>query len=300
MDSLLAAWEPLADLAPGARTFEVVRTALLASPELGARNVRVYLHGSRAGDTVTRVDEPVDVVIESGTSYLAGFTPHVSDLARQSIEGTLAAGSWDYWQFYREVEAALVAAFPGSVRRGEHSLQLARDPEVSSPPRVVPVQVPAEVIVALPYRHYSGLGGWTAGITYFTTGFDQVVQYPRLHRDNGALKDRETEGRYKATVRMAKQMRDYLQDVLALEPGRVPSYFLEGLLWNVPARRYMTDAPGPRMHEVVRYLEGAYLPAFEQQHMIEALFGPAPSQWTTSDARLFIDAAGRWLGAEGN
>ena len=80
MDSLLAAWEPLADLAPGQRTFEVVRTALLASPELGARNVRVYLHGSRAGDTVTRVDEPVDVVIESGTSYLAGFTPQIEPL----------------------------------------------------------------------------------------------------------------------------------------------------------------------------------------------------------------------------
>jgi hypothetical protein len=155
---------------------------------------------------------------------------------------------------------------------------------------------PAEVLVALPYRHYSGLGGWTAGITYFTRGFDQVVQYPRLHRDNGALKDRETEGRYKATVRMAKQMRDYLVDVLALERGRVPAYFLECLLFNVPARKYADPDPAARMHEVVRYLEGAYLPAFEQQHMIESLFGPAPSQWTTSDARLFIDAASRWLG----
>ncbi|MEI7925076.1 MAG: hypothetical protein WCI61_02625 [Chloroflexota bacterium] len=291
MDSLLAAWEPAADPAPGQRTFEVVRDALLASPALSARNVRVYLHGAHAGDTVTRADEPVDVVIESGTSYLAGFTPHVSDLARQSIEGSLGAGSWDYWEYRGEVQAALREAFPGAVRDGEHALRVMHTSLSVSHPTP-----PAQVLVALPYRHYSGLGGWTAGITYFTRGFDQVVQYPRLHRDNGALKDRETEGRYKATVRMAKQMRDYLQDVLALERGRVPSYFLECLLWNVPARKYADESPGPRMHEVVRYLEGAYLPAFEQQHMIESLFGPAPSQWNTGDARLFIDAASRWLG----
>ena len=291
MDSLLVAWEPAADPAPGQRAFEVVRDALLASPVLAARNVRVYLHGAHAGDTVTRADEPVDVVIESGTSYLAGFTPHVSDLARQHIEGGLAAGSWDYWQYRGEVLAALRAAFPGAVRDGDHGLRVLHTSLSVSHPTP-----PAEVIVALPYRHYSGLGGWTAGITYFTRGFDQVVQYPRLHRDNGALKDRETEGRYKATVRMAKHLRDYLQDVLALEPGRVPSYFLECLLWNVPARKYAEEHPGLRLREVVRYLEGAYLPAFEQQHMIESLFGASASQWNTGDARLFIDAAGRWLG----
>ncbi|MSQ30592.1 MAG: hypothetical protein EXR64_00990 [Dehalococcoidia bacterium] len=294
MDSLLVAWEPPADHAPGQRTFEVVRDALLASPALAARNVRVYLQGAHASDTLIRADEPVDVVIESGTAYLTGYTPHVSDLTRQSIEGDGTAGSWDYWQFRGEVQAALQAAFPGAVRDGRHALRVMHTSlSVTAP------GPPAEVIAALPYRHYSGLGGWTAGITYFTRGFEQVVHYPRLHRDNGALKDRETEGRYRATVRTARQMRDYLQDVLALERGRVPSYFLECLLWNVPARTYAAEAPGPRMQQVVRYLEGAYLPAFEQQHMIESLFGPTPSQWTTSDARLFIDAASRWLGAEG-
>ena len=292
MDSLLVAWEPSADVSPGQRTFRVVRDALLASLALARRDVRVYMQGAHADDTLIRVDDPVDIVVEGGgASYLYGFASEVSAAARAQVEAANAAGSWDYWQFNGEVKEALRASFPGAVRDGDRSLRV-----MHTSLSVMMAQAPAEVTIALPYRHYGGADAWTPGVTFFTRKFDQVVQFPRLHLERGAAKDRETGGHYHATVRVAKQLRDYLCDVMALQRGVAPSYYLECLLWNVPNERYTDPSAAARLHEVIRYLGGAYLPTFEQQHGVDVLFGDPATHWSEDHARAFIDAAGNWLG----
>ena len=60
------------------------------------------------------------------------------------------------------------------------------------------------------------------------------MNYPKEHSRNGSAKSAQTWDRYKRTVRMFKNARNYLESSGKISADLAPSYFIECLLYNAP------------------------------------------------------------------
>jgi len=69
---------------------------------------------------------------------------------------------------------------------------------------------------------------------FFTTDNVAIVNYPKLHIKQCEDKNQNTKGNFKAAVRIHKNMRNRLIGKGLLANGIAPSYYIEGLLHNVP------------------------------------------------------------------
>ncbi len=149
----------------------------------------------------------------------------------------------------------------------------------------------ADVVVATEFRrYYSGpFGGvlFEPGICFFTSSGDQIVNYPKQHSTNCTTKHQATNGCFKPMVRILKNMRSRLVDDGAIADGTAPSYFLEGLLYNVPKDKFGTnysDTFVAAMKWILAAHRNDFLCANEQQPLIR-MPKLRVGQWPT--VRLF-------------
>ena len=238
---------------------------------------KVYLQGSYPNHTNIRGDSDVDVVFE-GTSTMYHNVPE-GDRWRYNFGGR-APYTWQ--NFRDEVEAALRSYY------GSHS--------VTSRSKCISVagsgdRLNADVIPCTTYHHYFDPGSYAKGITFWTRTGIQVVNYPGLHKDNGAQKNQSCSTRYKPNIRMFKNARNKAKNDF-------PSYFLECLLFNVPDACYEATHAATYCR-VVDYLVGARragtLSRFECQNRQQLLFGTELHQADFAAAeQLIADLHSLW------
>jgi hypothetical protein len=97
----------------------------------------------------------------------------------------------------------------------------------------------ADVLVCAQHRRYlaesDGTDGqFNEGICFWSGG-NQIINFPKQHADSCTTKHQDTNNRFKPVVRMYKNMRNRMVEDGSLKEGLAPSYFVEGMLWNVPA-----------------------------------------------------------------
>jgi hypothetical protein len=130
------------------------------------------------------------------------------------------------------VVAALQKSFgAAAVKLGEKAVKI----KANGSPRS------ADVVVATEFRrYYSGLLGpqYERGICFFSSSGDQVVNYPKQHSANCTAKHKATNGWFKPMVRILKNVRGRLVENDLIGQKSAPSYFLEGLLFNVPDDKF--------------------------------------------------------------
>ena len=100
-----------------------------------------------------------------------------------------------------------------------------------------------DVLPAAQYRYYYRFTGmrdqnYTEGICFWLPDGTQIVNFPKQHGDNCTAKHQATNQWFKPTVRIFKNMRNRLVDANQLQDGLAPSYFIEGLLYNVPNDKF--------------------------------------------------------------
>ena len=87
--------------------------------------------------------------------------------------------------------------------------------------------------------HYEGITFWGRHDHL------QVVNYPKLHYDNGVVKNRSTAGEYKPSVRMLKNARRYLVEHGDIDRTLAPWYSSSVRLCyhNIPDQSFVADPP---------------------------------------------------------
>lgn len=80
------------------------------------------------------------------------------------------------------------------------------------------------------------------GICFFKTDGTKIVNFPKQHSANCTVKHQSSSGRFKPTVRIFKNMRNRMVEDGVMEEGVAPSYFIEGILWNVPVDRFVAGS----------------------------------------------------------
>jgi hypothetical protein len=212
-------------------------TRVIESPLSGyaSRPYKVFLQGSHANGTDNWSDTELDIVIQLDDCYYADISQLTIEEA-EAWERSSENAAYAFNEFRSDVLALLTRNYRRDVSMGNKTIHIAADRRRWS----------ARVLAAIQFRRYSRFHSpsdqcYEQGICFFDASGARIANFPRQHAENLARKDEETNGTLKPMIRLLKSIRSKLVGVGALGHGIAPSYFLEGLLYNVPSERFTPD-----------------------------------------------------------
>jgi hypothetical protein len=104
----------------------------------------------------------------------------------------------------------------------------------------------ADVIAAVEFRRYHKFNGildqtYDLGICFFDSSGQRIANYPKQHCENLTTKHQSSSQWLKPNIRILKNLRNKLIERDMIAGGLAPSYYLEGLLYNVPDKHFCTS-----------------------------------------------------------
>jgi hypothetical protein len=153
----------------------------------------------------------------------------------------------------------------------------------------------SDVLIALQHKRYTSFDTIATeqvikGVAFWKSDGAQVVNYPNQHRDNLIAKNSETEtnGWFKHIVRIFKNARQRMINDSLIQPGTAPSYYIEGLLFNVPTDRFGNNY-AESMAKCINWLWTAdrskFVCANKQYRLLD---GPADVTWKSQDCTTYL------------
>ena len=233
----LETWSHQGSIAQSSVTYGSIKRALESNgTKYAGKSFEVFLQGSYGNSTNIYAESDVDVVIRLDSIYqydVSALTPQ--ELA--AFRFGLSPAAYTYNEFKNDVIAALRGSFGSDVdTSGKKAIKVKPNGCRRS----------ADVVVALAfhrYRSFSAANQWNFenGIAFFTPQGTLITNYPTQHSTNCTTKHQDTGSRFKRTVRIFKNARTRLQSDGLIDAGDAPSYFIEGLLYNVPNDLFVAD-----------------------------------------------------------
>jgi hypothetical protein len=154
--------------------------------------------------------------------------------------------------------------------------------------------VDADVVPSLQYRWFTGLDAnlssdFIEGIAIHPRNGGRIINFPKSHIANGQAKNELCGGRYKATVRQLKRLRNRAVDEGRLAHDVAPGYLLECMAYNVPPSEFVSY-DSARLSKVVLWLRHAEKSGFWSCDGIHRLFQTDPGDFNTATAQVIVNA----------
>jgi hypothetical protein len=232
-ESQLDTWSKQGSVTQSSDTYNIIKNALESSSTPYAdKDFKVFLQGSYGNDTNIYAESDVDIVIMLGSTFQSDVES-LTEGQRIAYNRSFAEATYLYSDFKRDVLAVLRKAYGNGVEAGSKAITV---PAGGSRRK-------ADVIVALEYRRYWKFNGlydqdYVEGIVFYTSSGAKIINYPKPHSKNMTSKHQRTGSWLKPKVRVFKNLRRRLVRVGKLQSGDAPSYYLEGLLYNVPDNKF--------------------------------------------------------------
>jgi len=191
--------------------------------------VDIFLQGSYKNDTDVTKSSDVDVVVRLETVWTSNKEV-LPPAQLQKYNQTYSSVNYGFKDFNSHILQALVTHFGKQyISNDDKCLKIKEHIKFCN----------ADVIPCLTYRNYGFFENannqkFDEGIYFITNQNIKVVNYPKQHYDSLTSKSFETNGNFKSTVRMFKNIKDDLIDKGHLGEDVAKSYFIENLLFNVP------------------------------------------------------------------
>jgi hypothetical protein len=256
-------------------------------------NIDDYLQGSYRNSTSIYRDSDIDLVLQYTNLCQYDFSA-LSGNDQIRAWAQVPRGTYSFQAFRQDVVNILVAEFGAADvdASGNKALKVAAVPGV---------RLAADVVPSILFRRYhtwtgSIDSGYVEGMLFYTQREGRaVVNFPKQHIANGWAKNGETEA-YKKTIRLYKNARNVAVDRGLLATDVAPSYFIECLLYNVPAEQFSDDPELSFLRTLnwllERLLDGRAL-GFWCQNGLVPLFGDTPEQWQIDRATMLCAALSR-------
>jgi hypothetical protein len=282
-ESQLDTWSHQGSVQQSCDTYATVKRSLEASDTKYAdKSCEVFLQGSYGNDTNIYAESDVDVVIRTDSIYYYD-TSALSPQELQTFNTSFTAATYTYAEYKSHVVQALQKSFgQNDAKPGERAIKIKANGTRRS----------SDVIVATQFRrYYSGPLGplYVPGICFFTSTGTRIANYPKQHSANLTTKHQATNQWFKPMVRILKNMRSKLVKDGVLPVGSAPSYFIEGLLYNVPNDKFGTSY-GDSFVAAVNWILAADRTQFvtpSGQHYLAR--DGAPECWPCVNCNSFID-----------
>jgi hypothetical protein len=212
-------------------TYNSIRGNLLdGSAPYPVNDVDVHLQGSYGNNTNVWADSDVDIVLcHNGAFYhdISGMSQAEQDAFNAVFSGNATYG---YTKFKQDAESFTKRLYNGVVT-GKKALQIPGNNNRRN----------ADVLVCQEFRRYysykPGEHGCHYGVAFYVNG-SRIENFPKQHADNCTTKHQATNQNFKRMVRVFKNMRNTLIAKGVLADKVAPSYFIEGMLYNVPNGKF--------------------------------------------------------------
>lgn len=273
------------------RAERLVRLAIKESASFDGSDIRIYTKGSYPNNTNVRRDSDVDVVVEMNDCLYSAPKAGVTLLPKTTSS---YRGIWTPSVWRATVKSALVAYFGASSVDSTGKVAI----NITAVPGSRPS---ADVVPSFAYRRYDNAdrSDYEDGSTVFQTdNVTQIVNWPQQQLVNGRSLNMTTGGRYKNFVRALKNAENVLSAAGTIKD--LPSYFMECLVYNVPAATLSAGDLASGFKATLAHLYQALDSSTAYQEWVEPnrmkwLFR-GHQKWTVDDAKLLVLATWRHLG----
>jgi hypothetical protein len=290
-ESQLETWSHQGSVTQSSNTYQTIRNALCATNAgYAGKSYDVFLQGSYGNDTNIFAESDVDTVIRLNSIFrynLSNLPPEQEAAFRQIFEGT---ANYTFGEFKKGVNTRLTNAFgPESVKPGNKAFKIKANGSRRS----------ADVVACYEYRLYTRFisvndSRYIPGIIFPTTSSGEIINYPKPHSVNCTAKHQATSSWYKPMVRIVKNMRSRLVEDNKIARDTALSYYIEGLLYNVPIDKFV-GSYGDTFCNCINWLIQADRSKLKCAHECYPLLGESNVQWSSKKCDEFLNAlVGLW------
>lgn len=292
-ESQLETWSHQGSISQSRDTYATIKRALEApTAAYASKDFKVFLQGSYCNDSNIYAESDVDTVIRLDSIFYYD-TSALAPAELAAFNAKLVSATYSYATFKTEAVAALQAAFGrGAVNVDQRAVKIKADGNRRS----------ADVIVAAQYRKFRSAGlvagilagvaspDYEQGIWFSTSDGKPIVNYPQQHSANCTAKHQATNSKFKPMVRIVKNMRRKLVLDGVLDAKCAPSYFIEGLLYNVPNDQFRgtyADTFVAAMRWLLAADRAKWICANHQYFLVRDSFATC---WSSANCDLFLNS----------
>lgn len=265
-------------------TYDAIRTVLWdANSPYAARSFNVFLQGSYKNDTNVYGDSDVDIVICTDSLYHAD-TSNLSPEDKQRYQAGWGRAEYQLSDFKNDVVRWLTQKYPNAVTPGNKAVFIKGNAGRRD----------ADVVIAAEFRRYytfpaTGQPSYETGICFFTSNGTEIQNFPKQHSDSCTSKNQSTPW-FKRTVRTYKNLRNKMIADGLIADSVAPSYFIEGLLYNVPIDRF-GGSYSANFNDTLNWLVQADRSQFTCANGLFYLCHPtSPVTWRAENCTAFLNA----------
>jgi hypothetical protein len=284
-ESQFDTWSHQGSITQSSNTYAAIKNTLEASgTPYASKKYEVFLQGSYGNDTNIYAESDVDTVIVSHECLHSDLSK-LPDNQKTAYYATFPKATYTFADFKRDVLDVLTKQYGQTVKSGDKAIYI---PENGS-------RRNADVIAAVEYRRYYKFNGiydqnYDEGICFFNSAGTQIANYPKQHSTNCTTKHQATNGWFKPFVRILKNARNKMIDDGMIASDVAPSYYLEGLLYNVPNDQFgksYTDCFINCINWLWKADRSTFVCANEQYYLLRE---DSPVTWRASKCDEFLNA----------
>lgn len=235
-ESQLVTWSHIGAGKGSSTTYNSLKNVLeSADTPYAGKNYSVFLQGSYGNDTNIFAESDVDVIICLNECFQSDRSL-LSESDEEAWKKNHHDAKYTHIDFKKDVMSVLTTNYEDDVEDGKKAIMIAATGNRRK----------ADVITAIQYRRYYKFNGmndqsFEEGICFYTSEGVKIANYPKQHRAKLTEKHQDANKWLKPMVRVMKNLRSRLVDDGLIKAGVAPSYFIEGLLYNVPSDKFHSD-----------------------------------------------------------
>ena len=228
-ESQLDTWSHQGSITQSRSTYNSIKNVLEASTTpYTNKNFKVFLQGSYGNDTNIYAESDVDIVIRLDDCFFSDLESLPQE-EKAAHKQAFSDAAYTHVDFKHDVLSVLTSHYGSAVKAGDKAIAI----EASGARRK------ADVIVATQFRRYfrfrsSSETEYAEGICFFNSAGERIANYPKQHSANLTKKHQTSSKWLKPMARVFKNMRSRMVEDGLIKASIAPSYYIEGLLYNVP------------------------------------------------------------------
>jgi hypothetical protein len=284
-ESQLDIWAKQGSVTQSQATYASVRGVLNRDDApYAAKDYGVFLQGSYGNETNIYADSDVDIVIGVDSVFYKDISG-LSEPEKAAYKANFSGSAYSYSAFKADVTKHLTTHYGSAVKPGKKAIFIQGNGSRRD----------TDVLPAAQYRKYHRFSSswdqsYTDGIVFWTPDGTEIVNYPKRHSANCTTKHQATNMWFKPTVRILKNMRNAMVAKGYIKDGLAPSYFLEGMLYNVPNGQFgksYEDCVVNAINWVVKSDRPKLVSANEMYYLIHPT---APGAWRAESLDAYLTA----------
>lgn len=224
-------------------------------------NYEIFLQGSYANNTNVKQNSDVDICV----MYKNVFRYRVPEGC--SLDGKYANSTLQYMELRNSIKQALIKKFGISrVVDKNKAIRISSNTYTTN----------ADVVVAFQYRYYINQNNYKEGIAYTALDGTNVVNYPKIHIENGNKRNTETNYMYKKMVRVFKKIMYEMQEDNITISKEAKGFVLECMCYDYPSDKlysHIDTKYTDNLKNMIDYYLNNSMSYWKEVNEIKLLFG---------------------------